>query len=138
VHRPDLIGIDFARVLRAGAKDMIRQADEGRVRVERDQRHEYETAPELCVLVFQERLEPPLWRMETVQPLEKGIGIVKVWDREPAFLMPELRNKLAGLFEVHDVAKTSVEARSIAASLNIREMGTIPLRDSQRREGESF
>jgi hypothetical protein len=134
--RPDLIGIDFARIVREGAKEMHRQGEESLIKRERDAKHAYEQLPEIGVLVFQERSNPPLWRMETVKEGPNGMGIVKVWDPAPAFLQAEMRVKLAGVFEVYDVCETSAEARRVAGSIRIREMGTIRLKDSERFEGE--
>lgn len=133
--RPDLIGIDFAQIVKAGAAEMVRQGEESLLKSERDRKHRYETPEELAVLVFQVRGDPPMWRMETLSDV-CGAGIVKVFDPNPAFLAAEMRMKLTGVFEVYGVCNSSADARQKAAKLVIREMGTARLKDSQRSEGD--
>jgi hypothetical protein len=136
--RPDLVGIDFQQIVQRGASEMMRQGHDSAEKRERAKRqYTYTDAPELAVLIFQERYDPPLWRMETLKPGPNGMGIVKVWDPNPAFLEAELRNVLAGKLEVYGVCANSEDARWSAANIKIREMGTVRLRDSQTREGET-
>jgi hypothetical protein len=136
--RPDLVGIDFQQIVQRGAQEMMRQGHDSAEKRERAKRqYTYTDAPELAVLIFQERYDPPLWRMETLKPGPNGMGIVKVWDANPAFLEAELRNVLAGKLEVYGVCANSEDARWSAANIKIREMGTVRLRDSQTREGET-
>lgn len=136
-HRQDLVGIDFNQILKAGARNMLDQAMRGeQTRMREASVHRYDTTQELSVLVFEERSNPPLWRMETLGTLPNDLPTVKVWDPEPAFLQAEMRNKLGGLFLVYDVCATPEEARKLSCKIVIREMGTIRLRDADRFEGE--
>ena len=136
-NRTDLVGIDFQQIVQRGAREMMRQGHDSAEKRERAKRqYAYTEAPELAVLTFQEQHDPPLWRMETLKPGPNGMGIVRVWDPNQAFLEAELRNKLAGLLEVHGVCANSDDARWSAANVKIRNMGTVRLKDSERFEGE--
>lgn len=136
-RRPELIGIDFARNLRAGAKDLMERAIKAGEKREREAAaYKYNTTQEIAVMVFEQRSNPPLWRMETLTELPHGIGTVKVYDEVPRFLAAELRNVLAGKFELHGVCATPDEARHLACTVRIREMGTVRLKDSERFAGE--
>jgi hypothetical protein len=130
-------GIDLNAASRAGAKNMLEHAMQATREREIDGlRHKYDLDIEIGVLVFQERSDPPMWRMETLGELQGGIPMVKVWDPEPAFLQAELRNVLGGKFLLYGVAATDAEARKLACKVRIREMGTIKPRDSERHLGE--
>ena len=95
-HRPNLIGVDFAQVLRKGAKDLMERAIKAGEKREREAAvYKYDTTQEIAVMVFEQRSNPPLWRMETLTELPYGIGTVTVYDETPRFLAAELRNVLA-------------------------------------------
>lgn len=129
-------GIDFERVLRAAAKEMIVDGEERLRRKEVDAKHEYKTVHEIDVMTFEERRNPPMWRIETLKEGPRGMGIVTARDPDERFLEAELRNVLRGKLFAHGVAQTNEEARKQACDAVFRNVGRVPLRDSERFEGE--
>lgn len=138
-QRNDLIGIDLGRRLRAAASEILRDAEEGtRKREIAAMQHSYDVKPELAVLIFEEQSDPPRWRMETLQPVQNGIGIVKVYDEDPELLECEMREKLKNLYLRHGVRETIEECRALVTKgIDIRCMGRIRLKDRQNHAGES-
>jgi hypothetical protein len=135
--RNDLIGWDFASHIRAAALEMHNEgALSALKRQQAAQQHVYEQQHELQCLVFQERVDPPMWRIETIQPGPGGMGIVTARDPNERFLKAELRMVLSGKLHVHCIAKTPAEARAMACKYVITVSDTIRLRDSERFEGE--
>ena len=130
-------GIDLNAAARAGAKNMLEHAMQATREREIDGlRHKYDLDIEIAVLVFQEGIDPPMWKMETLGELQGGIPTVTVYDPDPAMLRAELRNVLGGKFLLYGVAATDAEARKLACKVRIREMGTILPKDSERYRGE--
>lgn len=135
--RNDLLGFDFASHIRAAAREMHEEGQHAALKRQIAARqHVYETKHELLCLVFEERANPPLWRIETIQPGPGGMGIVTARDPNPAFLKAELRMVLAGKLQVHGIAKDSAEARALACKYSVVVSDTIRLKDSERFEGE--
>lgn len=134
--RPDLQGIDFERTLRAAAKEMLATEEDLRKREIDAQAHEYKTVHEIDVMVFEERRNPAMWRIETLKPGPNSMGIVTARDPNPQYLEAELRHVLKGKFEVYGVAQNSAEARTMACDAVLRVVGRVPLRDADRFEGE--
>jgi hypothetical protein len=135
--RNDLLGFDFASHIRAAALEMHNEGQLSALKRQQAAReHVYTTVHELQCLVFEERADPPVWRIETIQPGPGTMGIVTARDACERFLLPELRNVLAGKLKVYGLAKDAAEARSMACKYTITVSDTIRLRDSERFEGE--
>lgn len=133
--RPDLLGIDFASILRKGAANMLQIAEHAEQRrVQEARKYRYDESPELQCLVFQERSD--LWRIETIQPGPGGMGIVTARDTCERFLLPELRALLIDKLVTYGVARDRNEARGMVHKMRISVADTIRLRDSERFEGE--
>ncbi|HEX6239971.1 MAG TPA: hypothetical protein VFZ61_03720 [Polyangiales bacterium] len=136
-NKQHFYGVDLNAVARAGAKNMLEHAMQATREREVDGlKHVYDLEREIAVLVFKERDDPPLWRMETLGELQGGIPMIKVYDPDPAMLKAELRNVLGGKFVLYGVARTDAEARRLSCKVRIREMGTILPKDSERFLGE--
>jgi len=136
IDKDRLIGIDYAAIAKRGAKNLMELAEKNGIERERRiiREAQYTEVPDLDVLVFEERHNPPLWRMETIHEGPNFMGIVKVWDRHERFLEAELRVRLASLFLRHGCAETMADARKMVAKMRIKRRGVIRLKDSQTRE----
>lgn len=135
--RNDLIGWDLASFIRAAALEMHSEGQLSAIKRQQAAReHVYDQRHELQCLVFQARVDPPLWRIETIQPGPGGMGIVTARDNSERFLVAELRMVLSGKLKVYGIAKDAAEARAMACKYAITVSDTIRLRDSERFEGE--
>lgn len=135
--RPDLQGWDFASHIRAAAREIMAEGEHAALKRQIAARqHVYEQKLELLCIVHQERSNPPVWRIETIQPGPGDMGIVMARDESERFLVPELRNVLAGKLKTHGIVSTAEEARKLACKYDIRVADTIRLRDADRFAGE--
>jgi hypothetical protein len=136
-QRDDLLGWDFGAYIRAAAQEMIAGGPHAELRRRQAAaEYRYDLQHEMMCLVFQERSDPPVWRIETLQPGPGGMGIVVARDADERFLVPELRTTLMHKLVVHGVAKDKAEARSMACKMRIVVADTLRLRNSERHEGE--
>lgn len=127
----NLVGIDAARHIQEAAKQIIAHAEFNARKREVDGR-EFSASylaerKEVAVMVFEEPGD--VFRIETLSPLVNNV-VVKAWDTNERFLVPELRHKIAGILYQQGVFNTDAEARSAAAKLQIRNMGTVRLKDN--------
>lgn len=124
----NLIGIDASKYIREAAKQIIDHAEFNERRREVDGRAlRAEPNREVAVMVFEE--QGGMFRIETLSPLVNNV-IVKAWDVDERFLVAELRHKIAGILSQQGVYNDIAQARKAAALLQIRNMGTVRLKDN--------
>lgn len=143
--RKVLPGCDVGEIVRKAAAELLELGEKhGREREQRALLHSYTSRPSLEVEVVQLRSSPPLWRMTTCQALTETSGRVSVEEAHREHLEPEMRIKArnalltSGMFDEPGVTleEKQAKARTLAASMQIHEVGLVRLADSQRFKGE--
>lgn len=130
-------GDDAAKMIRALAADVERRAEAGALKQRiKAEKYEYTNYPVMSVQITHVRLDPPLWRAETLEPLTDKTGAVSVQEVDRRHLIPELRNKCMGILLRDGYVKTVEEARQVMTRVTIEERGIILLKDSERHAFE--
>lgn len=127
-------GDDASKHIRRMAKSMmdigLEHAEEKRIAA---LTHQYTSAPYLEVIVQQIRIDPPVWRMETVTPIIAEFGKLAVEEQDRRHLEPELRLAAARILLRYGYVQTWDDARERVKEMKIHQQGRIVVpKDSER------